>query len=459
MSKLKIQRYISTKKWFSLVELIITITIISILTTIWFIYFQNLTGSARDSNRIANLYNIKTWLETFYIRTWKYPEPDNSIDILFSWFNNILFKQWEIWENIWIQINLSKTPKDNLTGNYYTYSTSKNWKYWQLATIVESNIVYKNPLIKTTYANNNKRAYVVWNYKEKLIKNSDWSIFFLPSIIIANLDKLNKVENTNEIPKNIHEQFYVVHNETNLPFKINKNITNLNTTSDNLKVTKNLVKILLEKEVADKDEIITSINNLLIWNYLENENDLIIKIFSDFMSQDNENTTIPEDDENTTIPEDDFFVIKGNNNEVGDYIFLEWWCKDESLSLEQKWKCILLVNWQYIAPYDTEVSRQHWNSTNCIWEACTYCNNLNINWISNWTLPLIWTTANNCSWNNTWLCLMRNNFNKIYWISNQRYWSSVSAWWWHWRTRRLDINNKTYLPWNNSLRIRCIATK
>jgi prepilin-type N-terminal cleavage/methylation domain-containing protein len=49
----------TTKKAFTLVELIIVITILAILATIAFVSFSNYTASSRDTKRISSLVNIE----------------------------------------------------------------------------------------------------------------------------------------------------------------------------------------------------------------------------------------------------------------------------------------------------------------------------------------------------------------------------------------------------------------
>ena len=54
---------------FTLVELIVVITILVILGTIGFIQLGSFVGSARDSARIENLTNLQNGLALFQIKT------------------------------------------------------------------------------------------------------------------------------------------------------------------------------------------------------------------------------------------------------------------------------------------------------------------------------------------------------------------------------------------------------
>ena len=107
-------------KAFTLVELIVVITILAILWTIAFLSIQSYTSQARDSNRIPNVSNIKKWLETIYIKNSSYPIPEWDISTWIINWNNIL-KLWYFWQDLTRIINMSELPKDPLNGVYYKY--------------------------------------------------------------------------------------------------------------------------------------------------------------------------------------------------------------------------------------------------------------------------------------------------------------------------------------------------
>jgi len=70
---------------FTLVELIVVISILVILWTIAFLQFGSFSSSARDSSRISNVANLKKWLDMFQIKTGVYPMPENSTTLTMSW--------------------------------------------------------------------------------------------------------------------------------------------------------------------------------------------------------------------------------------------------------------------------------------------------------------------------------------------------------------------------------------
>lgn len=149
-----------TKFWhkisrgFTLVELIVTITIIAILSTIAYLNLGNMAGSARDSSRISNIGNIKKWLDVFRIRTWTYPKPENSTTLNVS--GAPIAYQWFAKEQIESLSRVSRwaviDPADS--SMYTTYSTTSDGLKMQLMTFLEdkstisalSNFsVYANP--------------------------------------------------------------------------------------------------------------------------------------------------------------------------------------------------------------------------------------------------------------------------------------------------------------------------
>ncbi len=91
-------------KAFTLVELIVVITILAILWTIAFISISWYSAQSRDSVRISDVSNMKTSLELFHLNAGKYPLPDNNQIVSYSW--DILWYQWTFWENVWQLLKL-----------------------------------------------------------------------------------------------------------------------------------------------------------------------------------------------------------------------------------------------------------------------------------------------------------------------------------------------------------------
>lgn len=77
---------ISRKKYhgFTLVELIVVITILVILGTIAFTSLSGFSGSARDSSRLSDITNIAKGLDVTLAKVGSYPSPDNPFNVTYS---------------------------------------------------------------------------------------------------------------------------------------------------------------------------------------------------------------------------------------------------------------------------------------------------------------------------------------------------------------------------------------
>jgi len=151
-----------SKKWFTLVELIIVITILAILATIAFISFKSYSWSARDSNRIATVKNIQSGLELLSVKTGNYPDPENMVEIMGS---GISLKQWVFWENLQQAIKISGNVKDPLDSAKYIYSTNLNNTKYQLWTYLEeNNLIWYFPQTHASNIDYSKRYfYTLWH--------------------------------------------------------------------------------------------------------------------------------------------------------------------------------------------------------------------------------------------------------------------------------------------------------
>ena len=105
-------------KAFTLVELIIVITILAILATIWFMSFQSYTADARDWKRKSDLWELRSWLEVYQAKNATLPNPDNYVTI--TWISY----QWYAWTNVLSKLRAWDSFQDPTDKQYYTYSTN-----------------------------------------------------------------------------------------------------------------------------------------------------------------------------------------------------------------------------------------------------------------------------------------------------------------------------------------------
>jgi hypothetical protein len=121
---------------FTIVELIVVITILAILATVWFVSFQWYWVSSRDSVRLADMRSIEKWFSIKLTRGEQLPIPDDKIDITAS--GTLLTYQGyagtELAWNIWVHWAVT----DPIDGTHYTYSTNLARNKYQLLGFFES---------------------------------------------------------------------------------------------------------------------------------------------------------------------------------------------------------------------------------------------------------------------------------------------------------------------------------
>jgi len=174
------------KQAFTLVELIVVITILAILWTIAFISLQWYSKDARDSIRISDVSSMKTSLELFHLDAGKYPLPDEYGTFTYSW--NILFYQWFFWAGVVQSLsrNITEVPLDPLTERRYIYSVSNNKNELEILSLLEWDNITMSTISQTNAAGVTVIPKITWNYNGLFIKTKD-HIVPLPSIINAEL--------------------------------------------------------------------------------------------------------------------------------------------------------------------------------------------------------------------------------------------------------------------------------
>jgi len=123
-------------KAFTLVELIVVITILAILWTIAFISLQWYSRDARDSTRIADINSINTQLELFVIKTWTLPIPENNIELVSSWIT--IWYQWYADKNTLNILKVFNWWLDPVDQSPYTYRINASKKAYQIMWFLEN---------------------------------------------------------------------------------------------------------------------------------------------------------------------------------------------------------------------------------------------------------------------------------------------------------------------------------
>ncbi|MFK7780198.1 MAG: fibrinogen-like YCDxxxxGGGW domain-containing protein [Candidatus Gracilibacteria bacterium] len=206
---------IKQKQAFTLVELIVVITILAILGTIAFISLQGYSASSRDSVRISDVSNMKTSLELFHLNAGKYPLPDDNEIVDYA--GEPLWYQGFLGTTVVSQLsrNLNEIPTDPLTDKKYIYSVSNNKNEFEILNLLEGDLAL-NTITQTNAATLTVIPRIDGTYNGVFIKTSI-NIIPVPSIITAeNISEGLTLDTTN-----IHSQ--VISGGENIP-----NVGNVN---------------------------------------------------------------------------------------------------------------------------------------------------------------------------------------------------------------------------------------
>lgn len=113
-------------KAFTLIELIVVITILSILWTIAFISFKWYSSEARNSKKISDYENISLALNIIKAKWDILPVPEWNLSVNYSW--NIMSYEWLIWKDTQNKLKISGNLKDNKTWELPLYIVDKDRK-------------------------------------------------------------------------------------------------------------------------------------------------------------------------------------------------------------------------------------------------------------------------------------------------------------------------------------------
>ena len=130
---------------FTLVELIVVVTILAILATIWFVSYSSYLVWVRDTNRLAQLVSIHDGL-TLYSTKNKLPLPDENIELKIG--TTTIGYQGYAWANTLETIDFTKGWMDPKDDSYFTYYLTKDRKNFQLMAFLEESesLSLKSPL-------------------------------------------------------------------------------------------------------------------------------------------------------------------------------------------------------------------------------------------------------------------------------------------------------------------------
>lgn len=123
------------KIWFTFVELIVTITIVVILSSVWFVSYSWYIWDARDSQRKSDLSQIASALKVYKQKRWYYWFPWDLFYITYSWA--VVAQQWRLNANLHLD-SLEKLPFDPKNKESYFYSITNDKQEFEVACTLEN---------------------------------------------------------------------------------------------------------------------------------------------------------------------------------------------------------------------------------------------------------------------------------------------------------------------------------
>ncbi len=183
LNKLNTKTYfLFTIKGFTLIELIISITIIATLSTLWYISYTSHLSTSRDSIRKSELSDIYTLLDSYKIKA-QLSVPNNKIDLYSSWI--LIWFQWYLSENILSKIWFKETWKDPINEIYYTYFLTKDLRNSGVMGFLENNsTAWIFWVLSKTYAIDYTERYpiIFWKKLGIIVDENNTPIQEIPAI-------------------------------------------------------------------------------------------------------------------------------------------------------------------------------------------------------------------------------------------------------------------------------------
>lgn len=192
----------NAKRWFTLVEIIIVLTIITLMATIAIYHYVWNLVNGRNALRVSDMSNINMALNSHKQQFLEYPIPwgvEKNIPPYIVKNGSVnIFHQWYLNNEVSI-VNFTSLPKDPLTKTNYLYSVSHNKLFFQIGMGLE----ITDAEADSEKDNNIFQAYVKWNYQQ--IHES------IPSLLLANI--------SNNFDIKINSGAFIVDgNITNIPY-------------------------------------------------------------------------------------------------------------------------------------------------------------------------------------------------------------------------------------------------
>ncbi len=168
-------------KWFSIVEIIITFSILIIISIVAVTYMEGSKDKANNSKITADIEVIKNSLISFQSQNSTLPEPSWNLKFFnldWNYSHNLedsdtFWVSWYIWEWVFQKKFLDKIPLDPRTNQFYAYWKTKDYNWFQIAWVISNNY---EPRVKLT-SNWNWLIQDNKNYSPYLVREYNWPTF------------------------------------------------------------------------------------------------------------------------------------------------------------------------------------------------------------------------------------------------------------------------------------------
>lgn len=259
------------KKAFTLVELVVIVTILIVLATIWIINYLGYSSQARDSLRLTDLWNIKKSIDMYEANNSKLPDISEPFSVL-SW-TQILFNQWVFWTGTVATLKwfINEVPKDPITWIPYSYSLANNKVEYELGWLLENEKMSYFP-IEQANADAEQifaQSIIKWNYNWKFVKtiSNDGIIVLASPSITINTDDINQIQDIASQNLFVYDRFYnLPQNFQDSKYSVNWSISNRFLNQDFIELY-NWSIIDLNKD-SNQLAFLTNLQNAYIWTHI-----------------------------------------------------------------------------------------------------------------------------------------------------------------------------------------------
>ena len=178
----------NSKKWFTLVEILVSATILVILTSIGFYSYTQNISDARDSARVTDISALSSQLSLYKRERGAYPFPGDYFNILNRGFP--VAYQWKMNRSVALP-TATTLPYDPSLDIPYFYATTRNRQEYQLAAAIENS--------------DDPYTYLQWAY-------TSVSSQVLPNLLLATGVTSDTEINNAVSPGDVNRDLFLFHN-------------------------------------------------------------------------------------------------------------------------------------------------------------------------------------------------------------------------------------------------------